>query len=166
LRTLAKKGIPHSCVSLPHGIEGVVEGGRLCLRKKAESKVPTDDYQICLREGENPISQTNSKIFIGISHNEENVYKNSILLSIDFDNITGELIARARRPGDKIRMGGMSKSLKKIMCDNKIPLDIRARIPIICDSNGILAVPFVGVRDSAKCKNDTKRKLNIYFYLL
>ena len=59
-------------------------------------------------------------------------------MSIDFDNIKGELLARNRLPGDKIRMGGMSKSVKKLMCDKKIPLDLRSRIPMTCDGNGII----------------------------
>lgn len=166
LRALAAKGIPHSSVSLPYEIEGVIENGRLCMRKK-EKKAELPEYSVVLHEGENLISQTKSKIFIQNSHSEKNVYKNSILLSIDFDNISGELFARNRLPGDKIRMGGMSKSLKKLMCDKKIPLDMRARIPVICDSKGILAVPFVGIRDGAKfIARDKQTELSIYFYLL
>ena len=165
LKALSQKGIPHSAISLPEKIEGVIENGALCLRKKEDKPVVVEDYRIQLCNKENVILQTNAKIFIGNSHNEENVYKNSILLSIDFDKIEGELIARNRCTGDKIRMGGMNKSLKKLMCDKKIPLDIRARLPIICDSNGVLAVPFIGIRDGAKYNDNSKQKLNIYFYL-
>ena len=63
-------------------------------------------------------------------------------------------------------MGGMHKSVKKLLCDKKIPLDERCRIPMICDNDGIVAIPFVGVRDSSdpKKKRDGEA-LTIKFYL-
>ena len=118
-----------------------------------------------LFEGENFISHTNSEIFIGNSHNAKNVYKKEILLSIDSDKINGALIARNRMAGDKIYMGGMHKSLKKLMCDKKIPIEQRDRIPVLCDDNGIVAVPFIGIRDDVKCVINKNTKYNIYFYL-
>jgi tRNA(Ile)-lysidine synthase len=168
LRALAQKGIPHSAISLPEKIEGVIENGALCLRKKEDKPVVVEDYRIQLCNKETVILQTNAKIFIGNSHNEENVYKNSILLSIDFDKIEGELIARNRCTGDKIRMGGMNKSLKKLMCDKKIPLEERYRLPIICDDAGIVAIPFVGERDGCRIKKGSplnENSLKIIFYL-
>ena len=167
LRALSKKCVPHSSISLPNGIEGVIEDKKLILRKKESKKECVEEYRISLSDGENIISQTNSEIFIGNSHSEKNVYKKSILLSIDFDSINGELIARDRRAGDKIKMGGMNKSLKKLMCDKKIPIELRSRIPVICDEKGILAVPFIGVRDGAKyTQKNGQTELDIYFYLL
>ena len=68
------------------------------------------------------------------------------------DKIIGGLKARDRRAGDKIRIHGVNKSIKKLMCDKKIPLDIRGRIPVIYDDEGILAVPFVGISDRAWTK--------------
>ena len=46
-------------------------------------------------------------------------------------------------------MGGMHKSLKKLLCDKKVLLGIRGILPVICDVDGILYVPFVGARDGA-----------------
>jgi tRNA(Ile)-lysidine synthase len=118
-----------------------------------------------INEGSNIISQTNCEIIIGNSHTTKNVYKKSTLMSFDFDKIKGTLIARNRLSGDKIYIGGMHKSLKKLMCDKKIPVEQRNLIPVLCDDNGIVAVPFIGVRDDVKCASKKDTKINLYFYL-
>ena len=92
------------------------------------------------------------------------------MLFLDSAKICGSLYARQRQEGDRIRMRGMGKSVKKLMCDMKIPLELRARIPIICDDNGILAIPFVGVRDGVEIKNVNtedipKNALSLQIYL-
>ena len=109
--------------------------------------------------GENAISQTNSEIFIGNSHNAKNVYKNETILYIDFAKINGKLFARPRAAGDKIKMNGMSKSLKKLMCEKKIPLELRDLIPVICDDKEIVAIPFIGVCDKVTTKDKNDKNL-------
>jgi hypothetical protein len=44
------------------------------------------------------------------------------------------------------------KSIKKLLCDKKIPLETRYRLPIICDDSGVIAIPFVAVADRVKPK--------------
>ena len=163
LRELCEKALPHSAVSLPQELEGVIENKKLCLRKKLED-CSFEDYAIRLCVAKNSISQTNAEIFIGNSQNAKNVYKIETLLYIDFDKIGGELFARPRKAGDRIKLGGMSRSVKKLFCDKKIPLELRERIPIICDSQKIVAIPFIGVCDG--CKDNTKKEKNaLHFYL-
>ncbi len=163
LKELARKAVPHSSVSLPCEFEGVIEGGRLCLRKK-EKKEAIEYYETELFEGSNLISQTNSEIFIGNSQNAKNIYKKSTILYIDSAKIRGTLIARQRRAGDRIRLGGMSKSVKKLMCDKKIPLELRSRLPVICDEDGIIAIPLLATKDGATAKNNNNATV-IQFYL-
>ena len=88
-------------------------------------------------------------------------------MTIDSAKIKGMLTMRSRREGDRIFMGGMHKSLKKLMCDKKIPLDERYRLPVICDGDEIVAVPFVGVADSycIKKNKETQNILSIQFFL-
>ncbi len=167
LRALAEKNIPHSSVSLPNGIIGVMENGKLvlCTAKENEKPATYENYFYPLYEGSNIISQTNCEIFISTSHNSKNVYKKSILLSLDFDKINGQLIARSRESGDKIKINGFSKSLKKLMNEKKIPLSVRSRIPVICDDNEIVAVPLLGICDKAKAKKSCENFVNIDFCL-
>ena len=153
LRELARKGIPHSSISLPNGIRGVIENGRLRL-EKATPKPNFSPYSQPIFDGKNLISQTNCEIIILPSQNAKNVYKNSIISYIDSDKIKGGLYARSRNEGDRILTGGMHKSVKKLFCDKKIPLDLRGRLPIICDGDGIVAIPLVAIRDGCKAKKD------------
>lgn len=57
----------------------------------------------------------------------------------------GKISIRPRQTGDKIRLPGGSKSLKKLFIDRKIPAAVRERIPVICDETGILGVYSIGV---------------------
>lgn len=52
----------------------------------------------------------------------------------------GKMVIRSRMPGDKIRLPGGTKSLKKLFIDKKIPAQLRNRIPVIADEMGVLAV--------------------------
>ena len=154
IKELANKGIPHSSASLPSSIEVVVEDGRLCfIHKKKRSKIT--DFNIALKNGINTIEDAKIDIFVDIEPYSKNIYKKSIFLYIDFDKIKGVLTARNRKTGDKILSGGFHKSVKKLMNEKKIPLELRSRIPIICDENGVVAIPFVAICDNVRAKKDT-----------
>jgi len=56
----------------------------------------------------------------------------------------GNIIVRARRAGDAIRLSGGTKSLKKLFIDRKIPAADRDRIPVVSDDAGILGVYGLG----------------------
>lgn len=61
----------------------------------------------------------------------------------------GELFWRTRAEGDRIRMGGMHRSLRRLYSEKKIPPRLRDRMPLLCDAEGILVAPAVGARDGA-----------------
>ena len=63
---------------------------------------------------------------------------------------------RKRRDGDSYVWGGMTRKLKKLFNDKSISPQKRDRIPIICDSCGIVWVPGFKVRDGG-CKKAEKR---------
>ena len=56
----------------------------------------------------------------------------------------GKIVVRSRLPGDRIRLSGGTKSLKKLFIDRKIPASERLRIPIIADDAGVLGVWSIG----------------------
>ena len=76
-----------------------------------------------------------------------NVYKISIQRAIDFAIIKGGLYVRSRRAADAYRYGGMTHKLKKVFNDRGIPPAFRDSIPVICDDEGVVWVPGLGVRD-------------------
>ena len=164
---LAEKSAAHSRIFLPGGVFAVIEENKLRFTKDPAPTNTIKEFCIEAHEGENYISQINSEIIIGNTHKEINIYKKSIQLRIDSAKIVGSLYLCSRREGDKIFMGGMRKSVKKLMCDKKIPLDIRYRIPVLCDSEGIVAIPFIGVRDDVRPKKDanSEKITEIKFYL-
>ena len=57
----------------------------------------------------------------------------------------GDVIVRSRLTGDKMRLPGGTKSLKKLFIDKKIPAAERCRIPVVADSVGVLGVYGFGV---------------------
>ena len=58
--------------------------------------------------------------------------------------IQGNAVIRARQTGDRIRLKGGSKSVKKLLIDRKIPASRRGLVPVIADERGVLAVVGVG----------------------
>lgn len=57
----------------------------------------------------------------------------------------GQVRVRSRQAGDRIRLRGGSKELKKIFIDRKIPAALRPWIPVVCDDAGIIGVYGVGM---------------------
>ena len=166
IKDLMQKGIPHSSISLPSEINVIIENKSLCFVKKEEKENHSEEFCVKLSSGENFISEANAIISIDSELYSKNIYKKATLLSIDSAKIEGDLVARSRCSGDRILSGEIHKSIKKLMCDKKIPIDIRSRIPIICDEKGILAVPFVAVRDGVSFKKGSEKEKNIKIYLL
>ncbi len=64
------------------------------------------------------------------------------------DAVSLPLLARGRVSGDVILSHGMTKNLKKLICDKHIPRELRNRIPLICTYDGTpLWCPAVAFRD-------------------
>ena len=155
IKELARKGVPHSSISLPNEIEARVENSKLCFTVKSKEDFSFDGFNILLGDGKTEIENAGVEIFLNDPDYSKNIYKKSILLSIESDTIDGALVARSRASGDRILLGGMHKSVKKLCNEKKIPLELRNRIPIICDKSGIIAIPFIGVRDGSRVKQDS-----------
>lgn len=152
---LSRKAVPHSSLDLPKGIRAAIENGSLLFTKDAPppKNVITEEFCVDLCEGVNAISQINAEIIIGNSEKAKNIYKKSMNFTIDSAKIVGTLQVRNRRPGDKIKIFSCSKSIKKLMCEKKIPAEMRPRIPVICDDSTVVAVPFVGISDAYYLKD-------------
>lgn len=56
----------------------------------------------------------------------------------------GSMILRSRLSGDKIRLPGGTKSLKKLMIDQKIPEHERQSLVVLADTQGVLGVQGIG----------------------
>ncbi len=106
-------------------------------------KTVVGEYRTEIGEGLTKIPQTGTKVFYG----NENVYKLATSVTVNCDKIIGGLYARQRKEGDRIKVFGVSKNVRKELINKKIPLYIRNLLPVICDSEGIVYVPYIGADD-------------------
>lgn len=78
----------------------------------------------------------------------KNIYKLSIWNSFPYATIQNELHVRLRRPGDTVRLRGMTRSVKKLLNEKKIPPEKRAWLPFVCAGEEILWIPGVYARET------------------
>jgi len=86
----------------------------------------------------------------------------------DYDKVKGKIKIRNRRDGDRFTPFGMkgSKKLKDYFIDEKVPRDLRDRIPLVVDEENILWVVGYRTNELYKVTEDTKRILSISYKLL
>jgi len=140
-------------ISIDGETEVIVDSGRVAFVRSSEDVPEYPEQQ--LRTGENTLFGGRIKVFIGEKpENAENLYNLLTNQLLKADKICGELYARQRRTGDRIRVRGINKSLKKLFIDARVPAELRDVIPVICDETGILYVPFTAVDDRVFTKSE------------
>ena len=82
---------------------------------------------------------------------------------IDFDKINGKLSLRSRECGDKItlRKRNVTKSLKKLFCEENIPLELRDSIPVLCDESGVVWVYGFGVNKRCEVTSNSDNIISV-----
>ena len=126
------------------------------IKSEGEEAKKSEQFKAVLREGFNEIPELNIGIAITDSKFEDfssNVYKISIQANLGSAIINNVLFVRRREEGDAYFYGGITRKVKKLFIDKKIPLEKRSEIPILCDDSGIVWIPGFGVR-SDRQKND------------
>ncbi len=161
LRELVQRARPHASLSLP-AVRVLVENGRLVTNSEQGDEV--QDYEIFLQEGENPLPGGMGTVFLGEYGREalltsKNIYKHSTRISLSSAIINGRLRVRCRRAGDRILSGGKHKAVRKLPSMTAFTPRERARMPLLCDDAGIVAVPFGPVRDGGKQAPDITLQL-------
>lgn len=160
LLSLADSAVPHSSVSLPNMIRARIESNSLVFEKSDDTKTVAEptDYLIRLSDGVNIIPNTDFAVVISDSPNvdktleiNKEIYKLYTSAHIKNAKIL-PLYARGRHEGDKIHTCGMTKSVKKLQCEKKLPLCERYTLPVIADSDkNIIYVPKCAVSDIYSC---------------
>lgn len=151
-----------SRVSLPGRVCAAIESGRLVFApEETFEKKECKKFSCELHEGENHIPECNITINVTkTSQGAENVYKNFIHTALPSDRIKGRLYARGREDGDRYTFCGMTRKVKKLFCEKKIPISERERVPVICDGEGIVWIP--GFPPRERPEKDEKNLLHIY----
>jgi tRNA(Ile)-lysidine synthetase-like protein len=175
---LISKAREHSQIDLPGGVSARIEGSRLVFEKKA-SLPDVPDYDIPITLGENLISADGSVIFVCREDGEnrekdeftckylvknQNIHKIFIKATTTFDIMNLGLRATPKRDGDRIRYGNMTRSVKKLFSEKKIPLNQRATIPVLRSGKDIIWIPgFPICDDFSSEKSENLPKYSVYY---
>ncbi len=161
LGALVREARPHAALSLPNATARI-EHGRLCIEKAAPRELIP--YEIALCDGTNTFPYGVAVLTSGTAEIDEtlaSVYPYTARIRFSMAATKGTLTLRPRGVGERIASGGNHKLVRKLPCMSRYPLAVRARMPLLCDDEGILAVPDGPVRDDATKQQDTT--LLVYF---
>ena len=154
LATLVREARPHASLSLK-GVTAKIENGRLTLGKPKGCFSP---YEIVLQKGITPFP---CGVAILLGENEDfdptpyTHYPFSATVRFHAAAANGNLVIRPRHEGERILSGGHHKLVRKQPSLSPYPLDVRERMPLLCDEEGVLAVPGGLLRDGANKSPDT-----------
>lgn len=144
-------------IGLPEGFRAVLSGGTLRYEHVQPTSLPPLEpgvldrevallcggaLRITVRRGEQPVYEPELP-------NSEFIYNLSTEIPLSCEGICGMIHYRGRLPGDRLLLRGVNRSVKKLFSECKIPIALRANLPLFCDDIGVLGIPFVGVADRA-----------------
>ena len=159
---LLKRG-GNFAVDIPGEAKFLLKEAYCSIKNKANS-TQSLTFEHKLKEGFNEIPELN--IGIAVTNDEKdvfssNVYKFSIQVKLSSAIIMGDLSVRNKKDGDSYYYGGMTRKVKKLFCDKKIPPSQREKTPLITDEKGIVWIPGFGVRDDFP-KEKTSKWITVY----
>ena len=133
--------------SLGGGKVFVAERG-VCRVDAENTEMPDFEYRVSM--GLNEIEELSAIFLLSYEKPDNsfsNVYNYSIHANLSSVIIDGDLYLRSRRDGDTIRYGKMTRKIKTLYSDAKIPRSKRQLLPLLCDNNGVVWAPGFGVRE-------------------
>lgn len=100
---------------------------------------------------------------IFFSHLSQKVYNMFLFDYIDCDKIVGDLVLRNRLPGDRIslRKRNVTKSLKKLFCEDGIPEAERGKVAVLSDDLGVVWVEGYGCDNRCKVDENSSNILSV-----
>ncbi len=92
------------------------------------------------------------------------IHKLLFINAIDYDTINNGTVIRNRRSGDKFCRYGrnVTKTIKKLFNEEKIPIEKRDKILMLANASNILWIEGQGVSSEAKVKESTKKVILIF----
>lgn len=159
-----KKAFTSDCekiISFPDNIECVVKNGDFYFRKKELSFEAIKDTELIF--GENVI---NNILMIEVSNDiiapKKELYDFFVGFVLNSKQLKGSIRVRSRFEGDSIKIGGMTRKIKKQFIEKRIPREKRDIIPIIYDEEGIICVPELGIADRVKAIGNNNVYIGIH----
>ena len=161
IKALLKASRPHAALSLGAGTQLSLDRGTLTVTK--EHRTPEIPYDQALTVGENLIDAASAAIYLlpigAPPPAAAKQYRFTATANISSAAVAGTLSARPRKAGDVIFHGGLHKAVRRLAGTAHLAPTVRARMPLLTDDAGVLAVPFGPVRDGAAKSPD----LTVYF---
>ncbi len=160
LEELIKNGKSGASVSLSGGWRVCLQRGRLtALPPQIGASLPE---KISFAEGETVLCDGALKISVRkLEKNQPrgNVHTLSTPMCIMINGLSdvekNGLFWRGRREGDRILLRSHHRSLRRLYREAEIPSALRDVMPLLCDKEGILWAPSVGLRDGVgSCGED------------
>lgn len=152
-------------LSIQSGYYAVMSDGIIRLTKGKADKVRTD-YELLFKLGEVTLPD-GSTIHSKIIKNEdweqfEKINKNLSFSYLDYDKITGTVVIRNRRNGDRIRLSGrgVTHRVKKLFGD--VPVKERDKRLIIADALGVVYLEGFGIAERVEPDSNTAHILALY----
>jgi len=92
-----------------------------------------------------------------------NIYKLFIHKQVSFDKIIGSVYIRARQAGDRYRLRGVGRSVRKLMNELAVPPGERDALPLLCAGEDIIWLPGAEVSDIVYKRPQSGNIFNIYY---
>lgn len=143
LLDLCRSSDPSAMAMLP-GVTARRMYGELMLVPAGETAAPPPPTAV--REGERTsYGATGWSVACRRAICPENSFINPDIFYVACDKIKGMLVLRRRRTGDAVKLPGRgTKTLKKLLIEEKLPSSRRALLPILADDAGVVAVAAFG----------------------
>ncbi len=146
-------------LSLPSKIDFVIDKDKCYFQQSVENKILQTQS---LKRGLNELQDDCGYVYISENKDEieeylnKNIYKTVISVGVNYLGDFDTIYVRKRQDGDVFSFSNMTKKVKKMLNDAKIPVKIRDILPVFCDSHGIFWIPTFPVRDDRKPKENLK----------
>lgn len=152
---------PGATLSLPGRVRLCITKGRLLYEEDTRS-VPIP-YEAELVPGENAVTPQVLAVLTSpaAAPIPREDYAYTVRVQLSRDALQGKLRLRSRREGDVVLSNGMHKAVRRMLAQTGLPPGVRQRVPLLADSAGVVAVPFVACRDGAGKAADLA--VDIYF---
>lgn len=151
LQALLRSSDPSAQIALPDGLTARRRYGALVL---TDEEAPTFPETALRVPGVTEIPALRLRVTCAVAEDIKKPENTAFHFAVKYDMIaTDALKLRPRRTGDRMRMdGGYTKTLKKLLIEQKIPRDRREQLPVLTDGRRVIAVLGLGV--SADCRAD------------
>ncbi len=151
-------------INLPNNIYVFKEYDKIIISKKSKC-VENDikyNYEIILDE-KIYIKEINKNILLTKYDINTQIFSTKVCtISLNCDTIKDKLFLRQRNAGDRVYINGMTKKLKNIFIDLKIPASYRNLYPILVNENDIISVLGLFVCDKYKPNKHNNVFLHIW----